>query len=96
MTQNIFQVAHCGQFDLHLDMKKLTISQKFLDNSQRTKTFQLSMLEVLSFLDVVDQYNTERYRVLHGQINPHWCLKLLKYIEESYLVKEIELPELQA
>lgn len=96
MTKNAFIVAHCGQFDLQIDLKKLTILQTFLDKKHPDRLFQLSMLEVLSFLDVIDKYNTERARVIHGDVDPQWCFKLLRYIEGSYLVKEINQSQLPA
>ena len=91
MPSGIFIVAQCERFSLELDLNKLIISQYFSDHCRSDRKFQLSMLEVLSFLDIVDKFNTEQEKVYNENHVSHWCHRLLRYIEESYLVKEIEL-----
>lgn len=91
MSRKTFLVARCGRFDLRLDLHTLILYQDFLADVFPDRCFQLSMLEVLSFLDVVDKFNTEQLKIQRGIGDPYWCQKLLAYIEKSYLVKEIEL-----
>lgn len=93
MASNVFLVARCGRFNLQLDLNSLILSQNFLTDIHCVRKFQLSMLEVLSFLDIVDKFNTEKFKVHQGNGDPYWCHRLLSYIEKSYLVKEIELPQ---
>ncbi len=94
MSTSTLLVAKCGKYDLLLDLKKLVISQRFHVNLSK-RYYQLSMLEVLSFLDVIDQFNSERRRVLQQDADPWWMYRILRYIEESYLVKEIEKTSLK-
>ncbi|GBG93750.1 hypothetical protein LFYK43_02090 [Ligilactobacillus salitolerans] len=91
MNSKVSLVAHCGNYALFLDLKQLIIFQKFSSDSRRTRKFQLSLLGALSFIEAIDQYNMERKKVLQQKADPEWMLRLLHYIEDSYLVNEVEV-----